>query len=151
MSIKKYTIFIGLIVIVLTALFLIKKINDMPNLSQKMKIISLRNPKTNNSIYLKNISCGLNFSVNLLSLNNRNEINNNDFYFDAETIFFKFCHDTLLILSTSSYKLPTSNNFLFPIRCKQILDAVDFIKFHKEYRYYGYSVFPKDELFKNDK
>jgi hypothetical protein len=152
MSIKKrIALFTGLIAFVLIVIFVIKAINDLPDLSTKMKLISLRNPRTNNTFYLKNITRGLNFSINLISLNNRKEINNNDFYFDSETIFYKFCNDTLLITSPSSYKFPNANIFPFPIQCKQILDAHDYIKFKKEFKYFGFSVFPKDELFKIEK
>jgi hypothetical protein len=152
MSIKKrIALFTGLIAVVLIVIFVIKILNDFPDLSQKMKLISLRNPRTNNTFYLKNITRGLNFSVNLISLNNRNEINNRDFCFDSETIFYKFCNDTLLITSPSSYKLPNPNLFQFPIQCKQILDAHDYIKFKNEFKYFGFSIFPKDELVKIEK
>jgi hypothetical protein len=151
MSIKKYSLFATLIVIVVIALALIKINHEMPDLSQKMRITSIKHPTINKTVYLKNLSRGLNFSINLISINNKNEISKADFYFDADKIFFKFVHDTLQVVTTSSYKQPTTLVFPFPIQCKQLLEAADFIKFKREYRYYGYSVFPKDELFQTKK
>ena len=137
------TFLISLIIFVVLILMLwFKFSHDMPDLSPQIKMKMIRNPITHKYVYLKNITSGLNYSVNILSLDSTKTLSKKDFAFDSDIIYYKYNYDTLCIITMSPFKSPVGSIFPSPVKCELITDNVDYLKFKKEYSYKGYYIFP---------
>ena len=133
----------SIIILVIISLVLWWKFShDLPDLSPKVKVCMIKNPKMNKYFYLKNITRGMNYSVNILSKDSTKEIGNSDFVFDSDIIYYKFNNDSLIVITTSPYKSPITEAFPINIQCKVIIDNLEYMRFEREYRTKGFSVFP---------
>lgn len=121
--------------------FVIGLISCDSKLQEVYEVHKIESNNLKETLYLKKISRGLNYSAIYLSLKPGNKKPNeeSDYIFrNLDTnIFYEIKTDTLKILSSSEVKIPKNNNFETTVIINKIKNNIEYIELDKTHKNLG--------------